>query len=261
MAVMRWYKWIGLWAVLAGWGIPAGSIHAQRLTIQPSDLPEEPSPAPELPQEKPLLETPVFEEEKLEGFYNTRAVVPHKFKEDALEANRLVGVGQLEKAAVIYRKILEAYPESLFGLSNLAVVEFRQGKFGPAAKKLEVALKNAPEDAFSHSVLGICYYQMGKLDLAVKALNRSISIDPGDARTRNYMAIVASQKGWWRAAEAECKRAIELDPDLAESYYNLATVYAHRPSPDYLLARDFYAKALKAGYEASPELEKRIGFK
>lgn len=237
-------------------GMPA---HGQRLSIQPATDEEESSTSPEV--EEPLIENPVFEEEKLEQHYNTRAVVPHKFKEEALEANRQVSLGRLDQAAAIYRKILEAHPESLFALSNLAVVEFRQGEFGSAARRLEIALKNAPQDAFSYSVLGICYYQMGQLDQAVKALNQSISIDPGDARTRNYMGIVSSKKGWWRAAEAEYKRAIELDPDFSDGYYNLATVYAYRPSPDYSLAREYYTKALKAGYEPSPELEKQINFK
>ncbi len=233
--------------------------HAQRLSIQPGEGIEDSAPPPA--EDAPLIKNPVISQDKLEKHYNTRAVVPHTFKEEALEANRLVSVGRMEEAAAIYRKILKAYPESLFALSNLAVVEFRQGEFGSAARRLEVALKNAPKDAFCYSTLGICYYQMGQLDLAVKALNQSISLDPGDARTRNYMGIVSSKKGWWRAAEAEYKRAIELDPDFSDGYYNLATVYAYRPSPDYSLAKEYYTKALKAGYEPSPELEKQIGFK
>lgn len=228
----------------------------QRLPVPSVPVEEEGTPGPE----EELLKEPVYDPEKLEAFYNTRSVVPHRLKTEAERANELVRSGELTKAGQIYERILDEYPQSLFALSNLAVVRFRLQQFEEAAVLLETALKNAPDDAFCHSVLGICYYQMGKLDEAVKALNRSISLDPGDARTRNYMGIVSSKKGWWRAAEDECRRAIELDPSLSDGYYNLATIYAFRPSPDLSLARTFYAKALKAGHRAESEFEEMIGF-
>jgi len=233
---------------------------AQRLSIDPSLIPSEDEQAKERDPFDELLNEPVYEDETLRKYYRTRSVVPHRYKRVALRANELVSAGQLDQGGRYYQKILDEYPDSLFALSNLAVVQFRRGQFRQAILLLEKALVNAPDDAFVHSTLGICHFELGELDLAVKALNQSITLDPGDARTRNFMAIVSSEKGWWGAAEKECLRAIELDPEYSGGYYNLANVYAYRPTPDVSLAREYYKKALKAGHPPNEEIEKKINY-
>jgi Flp pilus assembly protein TadD len=239
-----------------------GPLLAAAALLLPGTSPAQRLPVPGEPSRSSASsEINVIPDANLEEIFRTEPVVPHRFRDTANRANEMVKSGRLAEAAALYEQILKAHPKSLFALSNLGVVHFRLGNFPEARKCLEAALQGNPRDAFSLSILGITCYKLGLLSLSVQHLNDAIRIDPTDPRTHNYMGIVSSKKGWWRAAEDECRRAVQLDPRYADPHYNLALIYANRPSPDMLLAREAYTKALKLGYPPSPELEAQIGYK
>lgn len=187
--------------------------------------------------------------------YATRPRVPGEFKDVAEEANTLFQQGKFDEAAAKYQTILNSYPESLYAISNLAVVRFQQGRYPGAEEYLRRAVKLAPRDAFSHSILGIVLYQQGKYDEAVQILSRASALDPNDPKTRNYLGIAASQKGWQEAAEQECRKAIELDPQYGDAHFNLAVIYATQNPPAKELSRRHYNRALELGVPRDDQLE------
>lgn len=189
---------------------------------------------------------------------SSRPKVPEDFKDAAREANELFAAQKFDEAAARYQTILNVYPDSLYALSNIAVVRFQQGKYPIAEDYLRKAVKLAPQDAFSHSILGIVLYQQGKIDDAVQILTRAVALDPNDPKTRNYLGIAASQKGWQEAAEQECRKAIELDPQYGDAHFNLAVIYATQKPPARELASRHYKRALELGIPRDPELEKML---
>lgn len=190
--------------------------------------------------------------------YATSPTVPTEFKDVAEEANLLFQQGKFDEAAAKYQLILNSYPESLYGISNIAVVRFQQGRYPAAEEHLRRAVKLAPKDAFSHSILGIVLYQQGKYDEAVQILSRASALDPNDPKTRNYLGIAASQKGWQEAAEQECRKAIELDPQYGDAHFNLAVIYATQNPPAKELSRRHYNRALELGVPRDDQLETLI---
>ncbi|MDD5261192.1 MAG: tetratricopeptide repeat protein [Methylacidiphilales bacterium] len=190
--------------------------------------------------------------------YSTRPKVPPELKDTAKEANDLFAQQKFDDAAAKYQSILNAYPDSLYALSNLGVVRFQQGKYALAEEFLRKAVKQAPQDAFSHSILGIALYQQGKYDDAVQILTRAVALEPNDPKTHNYLGISASQKGWQEAAEQECRKAIELDPQYGDAHFNLAVIYSTQRPPSRELARRHYERALELGVPRDPQLEKLV---
>ncbi len=190
--------------------------------------------------------------------YSTRPKVPPELKDTAKEANELFAQQKFDDAAAKYQSILNAYPDSLYALSNLGVVRFQQGKYALAEEFLRRAVKQAPQDAFSHSILGIALYQQGKYDDAVQILTRAVALEPNDPKTHNYLGISASQKGWQEAAEQECRKAIELDPQYGDAHFNLAVIYSTQRPPSRELARRHYERALELGVPRDQQLEKLV---
>jgi len=191
----------------------------------------------------------------LSGDYSSRPRVPSEFTDVAEEANSLFQQGRFDDAAAKYQSILNTYPESLYAVSNIAVVRFQQGNYPVAEEHLRKAVKLAPQDAFSHSILGIVLYQQGKFDEAVQILSRASALDPNDPKTRNYLGIAASQKGWQEAAEQECRKAIELDPQYGDAHFNLAVIYATQKPPAKELSKRHYNRALELGVPRDSQLE------
>lgn len=186
---------------------------------------------------------------------SNRPRVPAEFKDIAREANELFAQQKFDEAAAKYQTILNAYPDSLYALSNIAVVRFQQGNYKEAEGYLRQAIVLAPQDAFSHSILGISLYQQAKYDEAVQMLSRAVALDPNDPKTRNYLGISASQKGWQEAAEQECRKAIELDPNYGDAHFNLAVIYATQKPPALELARRHYNRAVELGIPRDQQLE------
>ncbi len=185
----------------------------------------------------------------------SRPRVPAEFRDTAREANELFAQQRFDEAAAKYQLILNEYPDSLYALSNIAVVRFQQGRYDLAEDILRRAVQLSPRDAFSHSILGISLYQQGKYDDAVQMLSRAVALDPNDPKTRNYLGIAASQKGWQEAAEQECRKAIELDPDYGDAHFNLAVIYATQKPPARELSRRHYNRALELGVPRDNQLE------
>ncbi|MFH1066974.1 MAG: tetratricopeptide repeat protein [bacterium] len=191
--------------------------------------------------------------------YSAKPIVPQEFRDTAAQAAKLFADRKFEEAAAKYQAILNAYPDSLYALSNLGVVRFQQQNYPAAEKALRAAVKQSSQDSFSHSILGIVLYQQGKFDEAVQVLTRAVALDPKDPKTHNYLGISASQKGWQEAAEKECRTAVELDDNYGDAHFNLAVIYATRKPPAKDLAQRHYQRALELNIPKDAQLEKLLG--
>ena len=118
-----------------------------------------------------------------------RQLVPAQEKLDALLATRpreprarfLKGVvlteqGNTDAAMVVFRALIEDYPELPEPYNNLAVILAQRGEFESARIQLETAVRTAPEWSVAHENLGdiyarlaaVQYTRAAKLDKANK---------------------------------------------------------------------------------------------
>src|SRR5204863_5131798 len=143
-------------------------------------------------------------------------------------------------------------------LANLAATQLEMGRSEEAEKNVRKALAGDPDDYFSLYVLGRVKFQQEKLDEALDALSRSAKANPDYAETQNYLGIILSEKGMRLPAETALRRAVQLQPNHAAAHNNLAVVYATQKPPALALARWHYQKALAAGHQKNPDLEKLL---
>jgi len=176
----------------------------------------------------------------------------------AAEAKTLFAGGDMEGAAAKYEKIIASEPRSLFAMSNLGVIRFRQERLEDAEKALRGALAVNSQDAFSLSILGLVLYKQEKLDDAIGSLSQAVAIEPKNSDYHNHLGITYTRKGYLEAAEKELLKAIELKPDFADAHFNLAVAYATQTPPSAGLARNHYKKAIDLGMAKDPELEKLL---
>jgi tetratricopeptide (TPR) repeat protein len=189
---------------------------------------------------------------------DSKTVLPPDTQNAAGEGVRAFERGDLELARKDFEKLLQAAPDSIFGLTNLGAVEYREKKFDVAEKHLKRAVRLQPEGAPAWLTLGALYCDQEKLDAALAALSQAVLLDPKNARAHNYLGVTIGKKGWYSGAEAELRTALELQPDYAEANFNLALAYLQRTPPSVELARRHYARALELGAAPDPLIEKSL---
>lgn len=189
--------------------------------------------------------------------------IPDAAKGDAKEAEQFFQNGDLEKAKEIFGNLLIQFPNSLYLLSNLAVIHLTQGNIPQAESFLRKCVLQSPYDSVSYSLLGITIFNAQKDEEALRTLARAFVLDPENPKTLNYLALVTSKKGWHSVAESLLRKSIEISPDYAEAHYNLAVLYALSAKPTFSLAVQHYRHARELGSQKNIELEtilKNAGF-
>jgi tetratricopeptide (TPR) repeat protein len=136
---------------------------------------------------------------------------------DLAEAFELQSAGQLEAAAVLYREVLVADPESVVALFNLGVIEDTNGNVTQAAHYYEQVLAIEPDHVPAMFNLAVLKSDAGETDEAIALYRNVLAVDPDHAASLLNLGILLLQNGEAVEASALIDRAIELDPTLAGS--------------------------------------------
>lgn len=176
----------------------------------------------------------------------------------AVEARGYFLAGQFDKAEAAYLEVVRLNGTNASVFANLAAIQLERSRFDAAETSVKQALAASAEDPYSLFVLGSLRFRQGKYDEALQALSRAAKVDPQNAEVQNYLGLTLSEKGQRAAAESALRRAVELDPNYASAQNNLAVVYITQEPPAVELARLHYQKALAAGAQRNPELEKLL---
>ncbi|NBS52104.1 MAG: tetratricopeptide repeat protein, partial [Spartobacteria bacterium] len=161
-------------------------------------------------------------------------------------------------AVIIYRRALQAAPDNLFVVANLAIAKIQVGKIRDAQAGLEKVRAQKPKDLLVLTNLAIVYSKLKDFDKAIETLNEILSLDPKNAVAHNYMAIVLGKTGKFKESEDYFLRSIALDPSYAKAHFNLAVMYIAQTPPSLDLARASYEKAKALGADPDEVLERRL---
>jgi tetratricopeptide (TPR) repeat protein len=128
---------------------------------------------------------------------------------------------QPAKAEDVYRKVLQADPDSRAGLVNLAELYIQQGAFDQAIE----ALSKIPESDMDSQLLGMMgysYSQTQHFDKAIATYQKALAQDPQNTNLRRYYAEALLSAGRNAAARAEVQKILESEPEDGLSYKRLA---------------------------------------
>jgi tetratricopeptide (TPR) repeat protein len=130
----------------------------------------------------------------------------------------LSGKGQVDEAALNFKKALEIKPDYTDAHYNLGRVLAVQGKMDEAVAHFQKAIDH-PDDAKAHYDLGVVLGLRGRLDEGVEQYRKAIAIKPDYADAHGNLANVLAAQGRSDEAVKEYQRTLELVPDSAQAHF------------------------------------------
>jgi Flp pilus assembly protein TadD len=132
-------------------------------------------------------------QERLDVLLATRPREPRaRFLKGVVETEQ----GRTDAAMVVFRALIEDYPELPEPYNNLAVILARRGEFEGARTALETAIRTAPEWSVPHENLGDIYARLAAVEYARAAkLDRTNKTAPAKlVLVRDLLAAAAPPK-------------------------------------------------------------------
>ena len=134
--------------------------------------------------------------------------------------------GHVDRAEVLYRRVLQQAPEHGDALFLLSMVVLASERLEEACALLQRAVRAAPDNAFFLSSLGGVYGRLGRNREALGVVLMAIARKPDFTEAVFNLALTFEGLGELPAA-AECyARVLELEPSLSQAAERLAIVQA-----------------------------------
>ena len=134
--------------------------------------------------------------------------------------------GQMTKTEQVCRKLLQAYPQSLFVMNLLAAALSRQGNFQEAVQAYNRAIQLKPDFVEAHSNLGITLQELGRLEEAEASYRQAISLKPGYAEAHSNLGVTLKDLGRLEEARESFMQALNIKPNFSEAMMNLESTTA-----------------------------------
>lgn len=128
--------------------------------------------------------------------------------------------GQLDQAAIHYRKAMALNPRSAMVLNNFSVLLYNQGNLTEAEALQRRAIQYDPNNGMAYNNLGVTLNALHKHAEAIPFFKRGSALQPGNARPINNLGDSLVKSGRFEEGIAYLKKAIQLDPLYAEAHSN-----------------------------------------
>lgn len=135
-----------------------------------------------------------------------------------------IGLGELEKANVVFEDILKKFPndvEAIFGLAQLQVFE---GRISSAEKYYTQALTREASSKKALLSLALVSLKLGKFEQADNFINQAIYYHHNTPEVYYYASYINVQKGDLSKAEDFIRTAVKLKPSYDEANALLAYI-------------------------------------
>jgi tetratricopeptide (TPR) repeat protein len=155
---------------------------------------------------------------------------------------------QYDEAEAIYRRILDASPQSALALFLLGRLELEQGRNELAAQHLSAAVLSDASKAIYLATLAQAEQALGRINRAVGNYRQAIDLDPKNADYHVNLGNALLARKEATEAVACYKMAIELDPQLPEAHTSLGAVLEHQGQLEEAVALHRKAIELRPNY-------------
>ena len=173
----------------------------------------------------------------------------------AIERHQL---GQLDEAEVVYKVLLERWPDHPDVLSHMGILQHQRSEHAAALALLRHAVEVAPHVPGIWNNLGNVLRRVAQHDDAEQAFRRSIELGENPEALSNLGNLLRRRKRV-DEGEAACRRAIEIAPGFGDAWHHLSLVLVAQGRiaeavvaaskaivllPPHKRRRDSYARAL-----------------
>lgn len=144
---------------------------------------------------------------------------------------------------------------------NYALSLHERGDHERAAALFRQVLQQQPDFAPALNGLGTAYYKLGELAEAERAFRRALQVQPGNPQQHNNLGNVLKERGLLEQAITCYRSALALQPDYVDAHFNLGVCLKEQDR--YVEARECFGQALqrKPGYQqAMDQLEQVAPF-
>ncbi len=129
--------------------------------------------------------------------------------------------GQLENAAVSFRRALAIQPDAAGLHFNLGAVLQQLGHLDQAVASFSRALELQPDHIEASLRLGNALLACGHLERAADSYRQALKFKPDYVEAHSNLGNVLLPLGAVEEAAASCRRALAINPDFAEAHINL----------------------------------------
>ena len=137
-------------------------------------------------------------------------------------ALKLHQTGSLDKAEMLYRRIIDTVPDHLDALHFCGVLCHQQNRKQDAAGLIGRITEIDPGNADAHNNLGNVLEGLGRAEDAEACYRKAIALKPDHAPALNNLGVVLMARRGYKEAFDVYRRAVELSPQTADYHYNLA---------------------------------------
>jgi len=164
-------------------------------------------------------------------------LTPEEALELAIERHKLE---QLDDAELIYKVLLERWPDHPDVLNHMGILQHQRGEHAAALTLLRHAVEVAPDAAGIWNNLGNVLMGVAQTEEAEHAFRRSIELEENPEALSNLGKVLRRRKRWTEG-EAACRRAIEIAPTFGDAWHHLSLL---------LVAQDRVPEAIVAASKA-----------
>jgi predicted O-linked N-acetylglucosamine transferase (SPINDLY family) len=134
--------------------------------------------------------------------------------------------GEIDKAAQLYRQILDRDPEHSGALYGVAVIACQQDRLGEGVALVRRALAGDPRHARAHNLLGTGLTRLGRAGDALASFDQAIALQPQFAEAHGNRGNALSELGRTAEAIESHDRALALRPDSLPDWCNRGNALA-----------------------------------
>jgi tetratricopeptide (TPR) repeat protein len=141
-------------------------------------------------------------------------------------ARRLLAAGDLPKAEVIYRQLVEAFPQAAEPWHELGILHLRADRAKASVEYLRQAAMLEPNVPTYHSSLAVAYHTVKQYAEAITCLEHALKLAPPTAELLNNLALALKDAGQTDAALRAFDDALRIRPQYATGHFNRARLLA-----------------------------------
>ncbi|MGD0579837.1 MAG: tetratricopeptide repeat protein [Bryobacteraceae bacterium] len=145
--------------------------------------------------------------------------------EKVRRANALVQAEKPEQAIPIYRELVAAFPKEPSLRVNLAVAQYKAGRYQEAVEQCQTLVEQQPELFPAWLFLGASQLKLGQAGSAVEALRKAAALQPGDLNARLMLADALLEQQQYKEAAGEYVEAEKAMPESPRVWYGLGRSY------------------------------------
>ncbi len=134
--------------------------------------------------------------------------------------------GQLEKAALAYRKSLASDPNHPQSIQLLGVIAIQQGDYAEAVRLISQALQLDPNQAEYLNNLGLALNELHRYPEAIAVFERAIAMAPAMSELYYNLGIAHQKNGDFEKAALSYSRAFEQSPTALD--YLLSAIHVRQ---------------------------------